>query len=366
MVGEKCPFDASVLLESPRLWEKVLDEVEMFVGVLDRRGRVLLINRAAERATGRDREEVIGQPAIDTFIPVEERAEVGAALERLLAAPTAISVESHLVAKGGDRRFVHWSGVSEAGGGGGDRNEVQTVVITGVDRTRERELEHELARADEALRQRMGAELHDMLASHLAGMAMLGAAFARQVEKGTADGAEALRKLTEMAQKASDQVRALSHSFAAPELEAAGLVEALEQLGARTEAASGVACSCTADDRARTIAPTGEVAVHLYRIAQEALHNAVMHAAPSQVELVLKTKKVREPTEGKPERRVLFVLAICDDGAGIPEDATEGVGLRSMRRRARLVGATLHVERSEAGGTHVRCTLPRPEPSSVE
>jgi signal transduction histidine kinase len=93
------------------------------------------------------------------------------------------------------------------------------------------------------------------------------------------------------------------------------------------------------------------VATHLYRIAQEAVSNAIRHGKATRIEIAL-TKT--------PER---ISVAISDNGIGMPPDATtsKGMGLRIMQYRAGMIGGTLAVQPDLDGGTGVICSLQRPE-----
>jgi signal transduction histidine kinase len=90
------------------------------------------------------------------------------------------------------------------------------------------------------------------------------------------------------------------------------------------------------------------VGAHLYRIAQEAITNAVRHGKARHINIRL------DSTANE------IVLTIVDDGIGLPENARngDGLGLRTMAYRASLIGATFNIERlSSQGGTRVTCTL---------
>jgi signal transduction histidine kinase len=98
-------------------------------------------------------------------------------------------------------------------------------------------------------------------------------------------------------------------------------------------------------------------ASHLYRIAQEAMHNAVKHSHASQIDLTLAMRADR------------VVMVIQDNGTGLPAapKVHSGMGLQTMKERASLIGATLDVRRVPAGGTVVTCTWPcGPQSSSKE
>jgi signal transduction histidine kinase len=91
-----------------------------------------------------------------------------------------------------------------------------------------------------------------------------------------------------------------------------------------------------------------ETAIHLFRIAQEAVSNALKHAAPREIRIGLR------------EDKEALVIEIEDDGLGLPSPIPvgDGIGLRVMRHRAQLIGANFEMIPSAAGGTLVRCTLP--------
>jgi PAS domain S-box-containing protein len=91
-----------------------------------------------------------------------------------------------------------------------------------------------------------------------------------------------------------------------------------------------------------------KVALHLYRIAQEAISNAVRHGGAQDVVILLRRHEGR------------VSMLIRDDGSGIsqPLPLTSGMGLRSMRYRAESIGATLEIRPGASGGTEILCTLP--------
>ncbi len=93
-----------------------------------------------------------------------------------------------------------------------------------------------------------------------------------------------------------------------------------------------------------------EMAGHLYRIAQEALNNALKHAAPSEIRI------------GLEHRDGALLLEVEDDGSGLEEKASpnDGIGLRVMRYRARLIDGLLEIGAAPAGGTRISCRVRMP------
>jgi signal transduction histidine kinase len=125
---------------------------------------------------------------------------------------------------------------------------------------------------------------------------------------------------------------------------------ALSQLAAGMGSDSGISCRFECPER--VLVADNRVAMHLYRIAQEAVTNALKHGRPGQVLVKL------EESQGE------VVLSISDDGAGMPSpsERKEGAGLRIMRYRAAAIAATLKIKSAPGGGTLVRCEAPRSDP----
>jgi signal transduction histidine kinase len=134
------------------------------------------------------------------------------------------------------------------------------------------------------------------------------------------------------------------------DVDAEGLLAALEELAVTTRQRSQIRCEFRGD---RTIQlHDNEVTTHLFRIAQEAVHNAVKHGSPKRITIALT----------KPRGRV--TLAVRDDGSGVasaPAEGTGGLGMRIMQYRANAIGAQLSVAATGTGGTVVSCTLKREE-----
>jgi signal transduction histidine kinase len=137
-------------------------------------------------------------------------------------------------------------------------------------------------------------------------------------------------------------------------VESRGLSAALQDLAARTSEASGI--SVTAECPEWVELPDHRAATQLFRIAQEAVSNAVRHGRPRQIRMTL----LAEPSGLR--------LRIRDDGIGMPgaPEKCEGLGLRIMHYRAGQIGGTLQVGPCHGGGTVVTCTLPRSDDNDEE
>jgi signal transduction histidine kinase len=216
------------------------------------------------------------------------------------------------------------------------------------DVTERRRLEKQILEAGERERQSIGQDLHDDLCQQLTGIACLPRVMQQRLTARTADEAGDAGTILDLVQRAIECCRGLSKGLQPVTLEADGLVAALRELCGRMEKVFGVPCRFQGD--AGTVAfRDAAVATHLYRIAQEAITNAVKHARPKQIGVDLVAAGER------------LVLAVEDDGVGIPEVLpAEGLGLQTMRHRARMIGATLSIDREPGGGTTVTCSIRNP------
>lgn len=202
-----------------------------------------------------------------------------------------------------------------------------------AERTR---LEQALLEVSEREQQRIGHELHDSLCQHLTGTA-----FAAQVLSGRLSAAEraeakAADQLVTMVEEGIELSRSLARGLAPLELDGEGLVEALHELAATTSATSpnGLVCQVQVDVKGALRVNRSASATHLFRIAQEAVRNAVKHAAAKRIII-----RLADGGEG-------VSLIVEDDGVGQPEGwpRRDGMGLPIMRYRADMARAELAIE----------------------
>jgi signal transduction histidine kinase len=203
----------------------------------------------------------------------------------------------------------------------------------------------------------IGREIHDGLGQELTAALM----FTRGLEQrlrtpGAQLAPDDLRHLGDRLAAALETARRLSRGLAPADLDGADLPVALVDLAARIDEAGPARCTCgiigvgdaTGSERLRRLGPEG--AAHLFRIAQEALSNALRHADASRMSVCL------EVTDD------LIRLEVCDDGKGLPVPA-EGrghLGLRLMRYRARILGGRYSIGPQRHGGTRLCCEVPLP------
>jgi signal transduction histidine kinase len=221
--------------------------------------------------------------------------------------------------------------------------------------TQAREHELEVVRAVERERIRIGQDLHDGVCQNLAAIDCATACLRQALEEGGSQESALAGKIQEYLKQTMVEARNLAHGIVPVQVERDGMISALKELvGNANVVREGSAYFESSGD---IQIEDQQVALHLYRIAQEAMSNAARHAKGSEVAVRLSADD-REVT-----------LAISDDGAGFDTDpkAHRGMGLRTMQYRAKLMGGRLELD-SEAGrGTTVRCVVPRavaqpPEP----
>ncbi|MGA7979955.1 MAG: chemotaxis protein CheB [Chromatiaceae bacterium] len=210
-----------------------------------------------------------------------------------------------------------------------------------------RALEREIIEVSTAEQERIGRDIHDGIGQQLTALTMLAGSIENKLTAAQRPKeAKEVKALIGHLQDSLDQTRALARGLSPVEIDPEGLVDALSELTERIHTSAGVDCRLIADPALKV---ADEIfAVHLYRIAQEALHNALRHGQPRKIEVRL----VQEDQD--------LVLSVYDDGIGIRpvEERKGGLGLHVMRYRAGIVRGQLTIETPREGGTLVTCRCP--------
>jgi signal transduction histidine kinase len=213
---------------------------------------------------------------------------------------------------------------------------------------RARQLERTVLEISDAEQRRIGQDLHDGLGQHLTGVAFLAKALhQRLIDRGDADDASAAARLAQLTNEAISTTRDLARGLSPEAMEFGGLVAALQNLTDSSARVFGIPCTFQTNTDGSSI--TSAAAIHLLRIAQEAVTNAIKHAKPPKIEVEL------HDTEG------IVQLKIIDHGVGISDEALReapGMGLQIMKFRAEMIGSRMEVARVPNGGTVIQCRLP--------
>jgi signal transduction histidine kinase len=207
-------------------------------------------------------------------------------------------------------------------------------------------LEEELLEISEREQQRIGRDLHDDLGQRLVGISYMSHLLANALSAGGSPEAQQAVKITALLNDALGLTRSLARGLHPVALKSGGLMAALADLAERTSEMFRVDCRFTGPDAEPRLSDS--VATHLYRIAQEAVTNAVNHGKADIIIIKL---------DAMPERSV---LSVSDNGTGLPKlnPRRKGMGLRIMHYRADVLGGTLVFSTPENGGTTVTCAVP--------
>jgi len=227
------------------------------------------------------------------------------------------------------------------------------IMIGGaaINITESRRLEREIQTVSEREQRRIGQDLHDGLGQYLTGIAcMVKVLGAKLAEKKLPEAADAQR-ITAMVNETIQQTRDLARGLCPVELETNGLQAALQELASRVTKLFAVECEFKVPMVVQMY--DNAAAVHLYRIAQEAINNAIKHGNATRIQLGLTAANGQ------------IILTVKDNGAGLPVNGqkSHGMGLRVMNYRAAMIGASVHIENSAEGGALVKCTVQNNRPA---
>jgi PAS domain S-box-containing protein len=356
----------AALVESEERYRILVEGVRRYaIFMLDPKGIIMTWNRGIYELLGYGREEVVGQSGAIVF-NAKDRAAGAFEKELARAKRSGESVGVHAtVRKDGTELRVHDTATAlldSAGALIGFAKVARAIDVPGnisvldsdgielaqalarieVEVEHRRRLEAQLLTAVEQERQRLGRDLHDDLSQRLAAIAMMMDTTAKRVGVST----EGRKKLVEVSKLLADAVgvaRNLSRGLHPVTLTRDGLPAALAELAARVP------------KHVEYNFPSGErldleesVALHVYRIAEEAVGNAIRHSSGGKITIELNTVSSHKA-----------ILIVSDNGRGFRSGSEPaGMGLQNMKYRAGIIGGTLKISSSPKRGTRVQCTMP--------
>lgn len=315
----------------PALLDRPVDVVfRLTVGTHGRRGR------RREDALPHLPLEELKTRYLRAFYPGDSAARVLAALGALRAGSRVEVVHHAATDRAGQAHHLETRLVAMEDG---------SVLAIVSDITERKLFERGVLDAAERERRRLAGELHDELGQQLTGAAFLVKSLEEKLLNRGAPEAEVAQQVAELLERVLRFNRGLVQVLAPVTAGPGALEDALRELAEYTTRVFGVPCRFE-PKRAVPVADEN-VSFHLYRIAQEAVLNAIRHAGPRTIDIAL----VRSGTRVQ--------LVICDDGRGIGDAAIErgGFGLHFMRWRADLISASLEIGRGSPTGTVVECVV---------
>jgi PAS domain S-box-containing protein len=231
-------------------------------------------------------------------------------------------------------------------------------IFTGIHRdlTDRKQLEREVVEAASLEQRRIGQDLHDSVGQELTALSILARELTESLPAKPAGLADLVTRMCEGLQRSQQELRSVLRGLLPVAVDSEGLMAALADLAEHTQREGKAACTFACGTPVSLA--DNLTATHLYLIAQEAVYNAVKHARARTIRITLHV-------DGE------LTLAVQDDGVGMPpappvvtsprgEGKREGgLGLRIMRNRAAIIGATVGIEPAQPTGTIVTCVLPR-------
>ena len=340
------------LRESEARTRTILDTAADGIITLDEQGTIESCNPAALRMFGCAAEQAVGQE-FTMFLPQLSVDDLKGAEWLKREGPPGTGTHQYLARRRDGSSFPVDLAISEL-----RLRERRIVTAIVRDRTERQRLEREILQVSEREQRRIGQDLHDGLGQTLTAASFLTGALRQRLKGKCPDEVPPVGQVAEMVQQAMVQARTLAKGLHPVQLEARGLMTALRNLAEQAQDLFKV--ECRFECAAPVLLVDAAVAVNLYRIAQEAVSNAVKHAKARRISLSLFR------TSGA------IGVTVSDDGVGFDRASgrdeevakhgsvrlePQGMGLRIMRYRAETIGATLQIRSSPSRGTVVACLL---------
>ncbi len=331
------------LKESEARARSILETTVDAIITIDPRGSIKSFNKTAEKLFGYPAMDVIGKN-VKILMPEPYQSEHDDYLDRYLETGERkiIGIGREVTGRRKDgSTFPMYLAVSEV-------KLPDQHIFTGIvrDISEQRRLEQEILRISEHERQRIGQDLHDGLGQMLTGIGLITKNLVQQLGNENHSLTTEAEEILSLIKQADEQARSLARGLVPVEFDERGLEAALERLKSNAEKLFGIEC---------TLEVLGELdfddatqAIHLYRIAQEGVSNAVKHGGAEKVSIHLASTDQ------------YLRLRVMDNGSGFPEnwDSEGGLGVRIMQFRARLIGGNLEISDVPDKGATITCTVP--------
>jgi len=334
---------ASALRDSAERLRAILETAVEGIITIDERGIIESFNPAAERIFGYRAKEVIGKN-VSVLMPSPHREQHDNYLGNYLRTGHAkiIGIGREIVARRKNGAvFPMDLSVSEV-------RLADRRLFTGFirDITERKRLEKEILEISEREQRRIGHDLHDGLCQHLAGIELMSQVLEQKLARRSKAAAARAGDIAKNVREAIGHTRLLARGLSPVTLESEGLMSALQELALSTEKIFRVTCRFDCDPP--VLVSDFPAATHLFRLAQEAVSNALKHGQAKRILIRLK------------EERGKMILSVIDNGSGFPAQIpkSKGMGLRIMQSRAGMIGGTLAFEQNAGGGTSLTVTAP--------
>jgi PAS domain S-box-containing protein len=325
----------------------ILETAVNAIITINERGVIESANSATERMFGYTQSELVGQN-VSLLMPSPYREQHDSYVERYqrTGERKIIGIGRETIARRKD------GSVFPVDLSVGEVRLARGRAFTGIirDISERKMLEQKILDISEEEQQRIGQDIHDDLCQQLAAIGCLAQVALQRVRQRSGEEAAAIEEIVQLLSQAGARARQMSRGLIPVVLESEGLMSALNELAAGTEKIFHASCSFACGEP--VLVRDNRAATQLYRIAQEAVGNAIKHSHADHIEISLSSRAGR------------IVLLIHDNGIGIPDHSPgrgTGLGLLTMAHRARMLGGQITIGPGRFGGTLVECDVPLPD-----
>ena len=345
ITARKCTENA--LRESEERSRAVIHQSTAGITGTDLTGRIIFANQKFCLMLGYKERELVGKTIFEITHP-GHMAESRRLFRRIVTKAEPYQLEKRYRRKDGSTLWVGVSASPLRDAEGKTQSAVAIILdisdqkkAQAILEDRARGLEGEILAISDREQRRLGQELHDSLCQHLTAIAYMARSVALRLKKHRVIEVEHIEKIAELINDGVTEARTIARGLHPVEMEPPGLVTALATLVKQPH--WPVPCRLEADEEISVQDST--VALHLYRIAREAVINANKYARAHEIIV-----RMRGSTKG-------IELSVIDDGAGIPANSSagSGMGFHMMQYRARSIGARLEIKPVKPHGTRVTC-----------
>jgi PAS domain S-box-containing protein len=324
-------------------FQDLVSKMNLIAVILNTGAKLTFCNDYFLTLTGWTRAEVLGCDWFQRFVPtgIDDLRDVFSDLLKNL--PNAWHHENAILCKSREKVLIRWhnSVIRDSSG------HIVGIASIGEDVTEHRLLERELLESSARERRHLAAELHDGLGQNLYAASLLARSLETAAHKAMLPITEDLTHLASVIGSSMETCRQIAHGLSPLAEIRGGFIRALEDLTSmpakgRTEVALSIVGGASLQIDTVSLD-------HLFRLAQEAVTNALKHAEATLIQIKLDIQAA------------LVTLTVVDDGIGLPLQPiiSNRLGLRLMRYRADMIHAKLTITRVEPRGTRITCECPQ-------
>jgi PAS domain S-box-containing protein len=317
--------------------ETVIEASPAAVIAIDDARHVEIWNPEAEHLFGLATGEVRGRRLLDLPLSWSSPDQLDALLDMPAGDQATLSVQT---SQGRELEVSIWCAPYSPRGGAKDGR-----VLLVLDETEKKFLEHALLQSGEREQRRIGEELHEGLCQQLLGAAFGAQALFKELDRTKSPSAGRAGDLARLINDSVKDARNLARGINPVEIDSAGLMSALQELAERAGPGVEIELRCAK----LVLVHSAETALHVFRIAQEAVTNALRHSRARHIVIRL------AEDDGNS-----IVLQVSDDGVDVPlpTENDAGVGIGIMKYRAQAIHGQIDISPTATGGTLVTCTFP--------